>query len=129
MWTVATRRSPRRRPHHRWSRWTTERTSRPTRSTASCNPFTVTAERLRGHALPDDLGIGDHVWVRLLRRLWRHRRYVASLVAVVLLSSALLVGAYTGPLVRFSELLVNLGASFLRSEEHTSELQSLRHLV
>jgi len=63
--------------------------------------------------LPGDPGIGDHVWVRLLRRLWKHRRYVASLVAVVLVSAALLVGAYTGPLVRFSDLLVNLGASFL----------------
>jgi hypothetical protein len=49
----------------------------------------------------------------MVRRLWRHRRYVASLAVVVLLSAALLVGAYAGPLTEFRDLLVNLGASFL----------------
>ena len=38
---------------------------------------------------------------------------MASLVVVVLLSGGLLVGAYTGPLTEFRDLLVNLGASFL----------------
>jgi hypothetical protein len=48
-----------------------------------------------------------------MRRIWRNRKYVASLLAVVVVSATLLVSAYIGPLTRFADLTLNLGASFL----------------
>jgi hypothetical protein len=48
-----------------------------------------------------------------VRRIWRNRRYVASLLVVVIVSGALLASAYFGPLTEFKDLTVNLGASFL----------------
>ncbi|WP_213453947.1 hypothetical protein [Rhizomonospora bruguierae] len=48
-----------------------------------------------------------------LRRLWRRRRFVAALAAVLVVSVALLQASFVPALDRYAEILVNLGASFL----------------
>lgn len=48
-----------------------------------------------------------------LRRLWRRRRFLAAVAAVLIVSITLLQASFVPSLGRYSEILVNLGASFL----------------